>query len=301
MSAPRWAAARVATPSERLIEAALSLCGGLSVLTTLAILWVLTSETLRFFAAVPLRRFLGDTAWTPLFADARFGIWPLLSGTLLTSAIACAVAVPLGLMAAIYLSEFARPRERAVLKPLVELLAGVPTVVYGCLALAFLSPLLQQVVPGLAGFNALSPGIVMGIMIVPVVLSLSEDALAAVPWSTREAAYALGARKLPTLFRVVLPAARSGIAAAVVLAVSRALGETMIVTIAAGQQPRLTLDPRVPIETMTAYIVQVSQGDAPAGSLAHQTLFVVGAVLFGFTLVMNLLGQRLSAGARRAG
>lgn len=301
MSAPRWAQGEAAPLTERAVEGALLLCGAVSILTTLGILWVLVSETVQFFGEVPLTRFLGETEWTPLFADAHFGIWPLLAGTLLTSAIASAVALPLGLMSAVYLSEFAHPRVRTVLKPMVEVLAGVPTVVYGYFALTFLSPLLQQVVPDLAGFNALSPGIVMGIMIVPVVLSLSEDAIYAVPRSLREGAYALGASKLPTIFRVVLPAARSGISAAIVLAVSRAIGETMIVTIAAGQQPRLTLDPRVPVETMTAYIVQVSQGDTPTGTLEYRTIFAVGATLFCFTFVMNLIGQRLAAQARRAG
>lgn len=301
MSAPRWTEGRAAPLAERAVELGLLLCGVVSLATTAGILWVLASNTLQFFREVPLARFLGETEWTPLFADAHFGIWPLLSGTLLTSAIASAVALPLGLVAAIYLSEFASHRLRAVLKPMIELLAGVPTVVYGYFALTFLSPALQQVVPDLAGFNALSPGIVMGIMIVPIVLSLSEDAIYAVPSSLREAAYALGASKLPIIFRIVLPAARSGIAAAVVLAVSRAIGETMIVTIAAGQQPRLTLDPRVPVETMTAYIVQVSQGDTPAGTLEHRTIFAVGAALFCFTFVMNLVGQRLAAQARRAG
>src|SRR5690606_23611666 len=200
---------------------------------------------------------------------------PLVAGTLLTSAIAIAVALPFGLLAAIYLSELASPRARRILKPTLELLAGVPTIVYGTFALVFVTPLLQRVVPDLAGFNALSPGIVMGFMIMPMISSLAEDALYAVPGSLREASYALGSSKLPTIFRVVLPSATSGIAAAVTLAISRAIGETMVVTIAAGQQPNLTLDPRVPIETMTAYIVSISKGDTPTGTLEYQTIFAV--------------------------
>ncbi|MEL6345652.1 MAG: phosphate ABC transporter permease subunit PstC [Myxococcota bacterium] len=301
MSAPHWASGDQSPLSERVVERLLLLCGVISILTTFGILWVLVSETFAFFSEVSIFRFFGETEWTPLYADQHFGIWPLLSGTFLTSAIASAVALPLGLLGAIYLSEFATDRTRQVLKPLIELLAGVPTVVYGYFALIFLSPVLQQIVPGLSGFNALSPGIVMGVMIVPIVLSLSEDAIHAVPRSLREGAYALGASKLPTIFGVVLPAARSGIAAAIILAISRAIGETMIVTIAAGQQPRLTLDPRVPIETMTAYIVQVSMGDTPTGTLEYRTIFAVGSTLFVFTLIMNLIGQRLVVNARRAG
>lgn len=301
MSKTPWASGDQSPLLEKIVERLLLLCGTISILTTFGILWVLASETAAFFAEVPLTRFLGELEWTPLYANKHFGIWPLLSGTFLTSAIASAVALPLGLLGAVYLSEFASPRFRAILKPLVELLAGVPSVVYGYFALIFLSPLLQSFIPGLAGFNALSPGIVMGVMIVPIVLSLSEDAIYAVPQSLREGAYALGASKLPTIFRVVLPAARSGIAAAIILAISRAIGETMIVTIAAGQQPRLTLDPRVPIETMTAYIVQVSMGDTPTGTLEYRTIFAVGSTLFVFTFIMNFIGQRLVASARRAG
>jgi len=254
-----------------------------------------------FFAEVPISRLFLDTEWTPLFADQHFGIWPLVAGTLLTTAIAIAVALPLGLLAAVYLSEFASERLRRALKPALETLAGVPTIVFGYFALVAVTPLLQGVVPGLASFNALSAGLVMGLMIIPVISSLSEDAIYAVPRSQREAAFALGARRLPTIFRVVLPQAFSGIAAAVLLAVSRAVGETMIVAIAAGQQPRLTLDPRVPIETMTAYIVQVSMGDVPAGTLEYRTIFAVGTLLFLMTLGFNALGLHFARGARRAG
>jgi phosphate transport system permease protein len=279
--------------SERLAARLLFACGAVSVLSTAGIVAVLLGESVAFFRDVSLVRFLGDTQWTPLFADQHFGIWPLLSGTLLTTAIAIAVAVPLGLLAAIHLAEFSGPKSRKLLKPALELLAGVPTVVYGYFALTFVTPVLQRVVPGLAGFNALSPGIVMGIMIVPIVASLSDDAISAVPASLREGAYALGAGKLATILRVTLPSAFSGIAASVILGLSRAIGETMIVAIAAGQQPRLTLDPRVPIETMTAYIVQVSLGDTPTGTLEYRTIFAVGLSLFLMTLMLNVASHRL--------
>jgi phosphate transport system permease protein len=279
--------------SERIIAAVLFACGVVSVLTTAGIVLVLLSRTLNFFREVSLLDFLGDTQWTPLFAEKRFGIWPLVSGTLLTSVIAIGTALPLGLLAAIYLSEFARERVRRVLKPALEVLAGIPTVVYGYFALTFVTPLLQTFIPGLAGFNALGPGLVMGIMILPVIASLSEDAIYAVPASLREGAFALGGGKLPTIFRVVLPTAYSGIGASVILGMSRAVGETMIVAIAAGQQPRLTLDPRVPVETMTAYIVQVSLGDTPTGTIEYHTIFAVGTSLFLFTLALNLLAYRL--------
>ena len=279
---------------ERIIEVGLAGCGGLSIFITGGIILVLSVEAFEFFSEVSLGDFLGSTEWTPLFADKKFGVWPLVSGTLLTSVIAMAVAVPFGLLAAIYLSEFAQDRTRAVLKPALEVLAGVPTIVYGYFALVVVTPILQEVFPNLSGFNALSPGIVMGIMIIPMVSSLSEDALHAVPMSLREGAWALGASRLSTIFRVVLPAAGSGIMASTVLAVSRAVGETMIVAIAAGQQPRFTFDPTVPVETMTAYIVQVSMGDTPTGTLEYRTIFAVGVTLFAMTMVMNLLARRLS-------
>ena len=280
--------------TERLIEMSLLGCGGLSIFTTVGIIGVLAMETLAFFREVSVAQFLGDTQWTPLFADKHFGIWPLVSGTVLTSAIAIGVALPFGLLAAIYLSEFARDRTRRVIKPALEILAGVPTIVYGYFALILLTPLLQGVVPDLAGFNSLSAGIIMGVMIIPMISSLAEDALYAVPTGFREGAYALGATRLKTIFQVVLPSAFSGIAAAVILAISRAVGETMIVAIAAGQQPRLTADPRVPIETMTAYIVQISMGDTPTGTLEYSSIYVVGASLFVATFVMNLFSQKLA-------
>lgn len=285
---------RSAALPERAIEVALLGCGVISIAVTAGILGVLLFETIEFFAEVSLADFFGDTRWTPLFADKHFGIWPLITGTLLTSAIAIAVALPFGLLAAIYLAEFANPRTRRILKPTLEVLAGIPTIVYGYFALVFLTPILQLVVPGLSGFNALSPGIIMGIMIIPMISSLSEDALYAIPDSLREGAYALGAGKLPTIFRVVLPAARSGIIAALVLAISRAIGETMIVTIAAGQQPNFTLDPRVPIETMTAFIISISKGDTPTGTLEFRTIFAVGSMLFLMTFAMNILGHRMA-------
>ena len=285
--------ARAVPWRERLVEAGLLACGVISVLTTIGIISSLAFETIAFFGEVSIAQFLGDTQWTPLFADKHFGIWPLVAGTVLTSTIAIGVALPLGLMAAIYLSEFAQDRVRRVLKPALEILAGIPTIVYGYFALIFVTPILQKIIPGLAGFNSLGPGIVMGIMIIPMISSLGEDALYAVPSTLRESAYALGAGRLPTIFRVVLPSAVSGIGASVILAISRAIGETMIVAIAAGQQPRLTADPRVPVQTMTAYIVQVSMGDTPTGTLEYRTIFVVGAALFVMTFCMNVASIRL--------
>lgn len=279
---------------ERIIEWSLLACGLISVVTTAAIIGVLLWETIAFFSEVSILDFFGDTQWTPLFADKHFGIWPLVAGTLLTATIAIGVALPFGLLAAIYLAEFARPGVRKVVKPALELLAGVPTIVYGYFALVALTPLLQKVIPNLSGFNAISPGIAMGVMIIPMISSLSEDAIHAVPRSMREGAYALGAGRLKTIFKVVLPTALSGIAASVVLAISRAVGETMIVAIAAGQQPRLTADPRVPVETMTAYIVQVGLGDTPTGTIEYKTIFAVGTMLFAITFAINLISQRLA-------
>jgi phosphate transport system permease protein len=280
---------------ERLIETLLFVCAALSVGTTAGIIGVLAFETAAFFRDVPVLDFLTGTEWTPLFATQRFGVLPLVLGTLLVSAIAMAVAVPTGLLSAIYLSEYAPDGVRRVVKPVLEILAGVPTVVYGFFALTFVTPLLQRVVPGLSGFNALSPGIVMGLMILPLVSSLAEDAMRAVPSGLREAAYALGATRMQTAVHVVVPAAFSGITAAFILAASRAIGETMIVAIAAGQQPRLTANPLVPIETMTAYIVQVSLGDTPQGTLEYRTIFAVGMLLFLMTLVLNLVSGWLRA------
>jgi phosphate transport system permease protein len=278
---------------EGILHLILFLCGSLSVLTTLGIVGVLIFETVEFFREVSFVSFFFDTQWTPLFADKHFGIWPLMAGTVLTSTIAVLIAIPVGLLSAIYLSEYASAGVRGAIKPTLEVLAGVPTVVYGYFALLFVTPLLQRIIPGMSGFNALSAGIVMGIMIIPMVSSLSEDAMYAVPNSLREAAYALGASRLQVNLRVVVPAAFSGIAASFLLAVSRAVGETMIVAIAAGQQPRLTMNPLVPVETMTAYIVQVSLGDTPTGTLEYRTIFAVGMMLFLSTLILNLFSQWL--------
>lgn len=275
---------------ERVIEFVLLTAALVAVATTVGIVFILVKESLSFFARVPLWDFLTDTQWTPLFSDAHFGIVVLLTGTLVSSAIALAVAIPLGTIIAIYLSEFASERVREVWKPVLELLAGVPTIIYGYFALFFLTPILQTLIPGLPGFNVLSAGLVMGIMIVPYISSISEDAMRAVPMSLREGSYAMGATRLQTALRVVVPAAFSGIAAAYILGISRAVGETMIVAVAAGMQPNLTLDPTEPAATITAYIVQVAKGDLPVGSIGYQTIFAAGLTLFLVTLVFNLAG-----------
>lgn len=272
---------------EKIIEGILLLSAAVSILTTIGILWVLISESSVFFTKVPLSDFLFDTQWTPLFADKHFGILPLVSGTVLTSFIAIAVALPVGLTIAVYLNEYAPKGFRKFIKPILEVLAAIPTVVYGYFALMVITPFLQQIFPQMAGFNALSPGIVMGIMIIPMISSLSEDALYAVPKSLREASYGIGATRFQTSFRVLIPAASSGIIVSVILAISRAVGETMIVAIAAGQQPRLTLNPFVPVETITTYIVQVSLGDVVQGSLEYQTIFAAGIALFLLTFLLN--------------
>jgi phosphate transport system permease protein len=274
---------------EFLIERTLLACAAGSVLITAGIIGVLLFETVAFFREVPVTDFLFGTVWTPLFYDPQFGVLPLIGGTILVSAIAMVVAMPAGLLSAIYLSEYAPAKVRRIVKPVLEILAGVPTVVFGYFALLFVTPLLQRFIPGLALFNALSPGLVMGIMILPLVSSLSEDALHAVPTGLREGAYALGATRMQAALRVVVPAAFSGISASFILAMSRAIGETMIVAIAAGQQPRLTANPLQPVETMTAYIVQVSMGDMPTGSLGYRTIFAVGMLLFLMTFALNLI------------
>lgn len=278
---------------EALIERLLQLCSLLSIFTTLGIILVLAFETVAFFKEVSLFDFLTDTQWTPLFLKKHFGILPLLCGTFLTTAIALLVAVPIGLISAIYLSEYASLGLRNILKPAVEVLAAVPTIVYGYFALFFLTPFLKTFIPGISGMNALSAGIVMGIMIVPLVCSLSEDAMRAVPMGLREGAFALGSTRLQTSVKVVVPAAFSGITAAFILAISRAIGETMIVAIAAGLQPRLTLNPLVPIETITAFIVQVSLGDTPHGTLEYRTIFACGMTLFILTFIFNAISFRL--------
>ena len=264
-----------------------------AIFTTLGIIGMLFFESFLFFRKVNVLPFLTDTQWTPLFYEQHFGILPLLCGTLLTTGIAVLVAAPLGILIAIFLSEYATPRTRNICKPILEVLAGVPTVVYGYFALLFVTPLLKRVIPSLAGFNALSPGIVMGIMILPLVSSLSEDAMHAVPQSLREAGYALGSTKFEVATKIVFPAAFSGVTASFILALSRAIGETMLVTIAAGSMPQLTLNPLVPVMTMTAFIATVSLGDVPAGTLEYQTIFAVGLVLFLFTFFLNLIARRL--------
>jgi phosphate transport system permease protein len=273
---------------EGVVKGILLLAAIIGVLTTFGIVAALIADTIRFFQRVSIFEFLTDRQWTPLFADQHFGIGPLVIATLLTSFIALLVAVPLGLMSAIYLSEFAPPRVRDVLKPVLEVLAGIPTVVYGFFALTFVTPVIQDVLPQTSTFNSLSAGLVMGVMILPVVASLSEDAMTSVPRSLREGAYGLGATRFEVATKVVVPAALSGIVAALVLGLSRAVGETMIVAIAAGQNPTLTLNPLVPVETMTAYIVQVSLGDTPYGSLSYLTVFAVGMALFVMTIMMNI-------------
>lgn len=278
---------------EFLIERLLFVCAAASVLVTAGIIGVLLFETLGFFREVPITDFLFGTVWTPLFSDRQFGVLPLVAGTMLVSAIAMLFALPLGVLAAIYLSEYAPSRVRRIVKPVLEILAGIPTVVYGYFALLYVTPLLQQIFPSMSAFNALSPGLVMGIMILPLVSSMSEDALHAVPNGLREGAYALGATRMQAALRVVVPAAFSGISASFILAASRAIGETMIVAIAAGQQPKMTLNPLESVETMTAYIVQVSLGDSPSGSLQYRTIFAVGMLLFLMTFALNLISNWL--------
>jgi len=278
---------------ELIIERSLFSSALITILVTIGIILVLAAETFRFFSEVSIVDFVTDTQWTPLFTEKHFGILPLLSGTLLTSFIAILVALPIGLSISIYLSEYAPKGFRKTIKPLLELLAAVPTVVYGFFALIVVTPFLQGIYPGLSGFNSLSAGIVMGIMIIPYISSLSEDALHAVPNTLREASFGMGATRLQTAFKVMVPAASSGIIVSIILAISRAIGETMIVAIAAGQQPRLTLDPTVPIETITAYIVQVSLGDVQHGSLEYRTIFAAGITLFIFTFLLNTLSYKI--------
>ena len=265
-------------------------CATLSILTTVAILVTLIYQASSFFFEVSLWEFLTGTRWTPILKPRAYGVLPLVSGTLLVTLIAAAVALPIGLMTAIFLSEYAPDKIRRIIKPILEILAGIPTVVYGYFALTFVTPLLQGVFDNLIIFNALSAGLVMGVMIIPMVSSLSEDAMMSVPRSLREAAYALGATRYEVSLRVIVPAALSGIIAAFILALSRAIGETMLVTIAAGATPRMSFDPMESIQTMTAYIVQLSLGEAPVGFLEYNTIFAVGLLLFAITFVMNLLG-----------
>ena len=285
---------------ERAIEGVLFLAALVSVFTTIGIVYVLVKESVVFFTQVPLWDFLTDTQWTPLFDDAHFGIMVLLSGTLTSSFVALSIAIPLGTVIAIYLSEFAPFSVREVAKPFLELLGGVPTIVYGYFALLFVTPLLQNIYPGLPGFNILSAGIVMGIMIIPYVSSISEDAMRAVPMSLREGSYAMGATRYQTATRVVVPAAFSGIASAYILGISRAVGETMILAVAAGMQPNLTFNPLEPAASITAYIVQVALGDLPHGSIGYQTIFAAGLTLMLLTLLFNIAGHVLRRRFREA-
>ena len=285
---------------EKVIEMVLLLAACVSVFTTVGIVYVLLRESLDFFSHVPLWDFLTDSQWTPLFSDAHFGITVLLSGTLTSSAVALCIAIPLGTIIAIYLSEFAGHKTRETLKPTLELLSGVPTIIYGYFALLFVTPLLQKIFPELPGFNVLSAGLVMGIMIIPYVSSLSEDAMRAVPMSLREGSYAMGATRFQTAVKVVVPAALSGIASAYILGVSRAVGETMILAVAAGMQPNLTFNPMEPAATITSYIVQVALGDLPHGSVGYQTIFAAGLTLMVITLGFNLLGHWMRRRFREA-
>lgn len=288
----RRRADRIRRARETLIVALLFTSALISIATTAGILYTLSIETFHFFQRVSLIDFLTDTQWTPLFTEKHYGIWPLAVATIIVSTIAMFVALPLGLLAAIGLSEYLSNRTARIIKPILEILAGIPTVVYGYFALLFVTPVLRRLIPQLEVFNALSAGLVMGIMILPLVASLSEDAMRAVPHSLREGAYALGATKLEVIWRVVIPSSLSGIVAAFILAISRAIGETMIVAVAMGQVPRLTFNPLVAMEAMTAYIVQVSLGDTPHGTLEYQTIFAVGTTLFLITMSLNLLSYR---------
>jgi phosphate transport system permease protein len=285
---------------DRMVEVLLLAAGLVAVFTTVAIVAILLIESSAFFQHVSLSEFLTDTMWTPLFADAHYGILPLVAGTLTTTAVALLVAVPVGTIIAIYLSEFAPHHVRETVKPILELLGAVPTVVYGYFALMTVTPLLQKLLPELPGFNMLSAGLVIGLMIVPYVSSVSEDAMRAVPRYMREGSYAMGATRLQTALRVVVPGAFSGLAAAFILGISRAVGETMVVAIAAGMQPNFTFDPREQAATITAYIVQVSLGDLPHGSIGYQSIFAAGLVLMLITLVFNVVGFSLTRRFREA-
>jgi phosphate transport system permease protein len=280
--------------NEFIVPKLLFICAITSVLVTLGIIYTLLKETIFFFGQVSIIEFLTNPSWTPLFEPQNFGILPLVSGSVLIAVIASLVAMPIGLASAIYLSEYAPDRVRRIIKPILEVLAGIPTIVYGFFALSLVTPFLRIFFPELGFFNALSGGIVVGIMIIPMIASLSEDAMTAVPRSIKEGAYALGATRLEVALKIVVPAALSGIIASFVLAISRAIGETMIVTIAAGAMPNLTFNPLEPVQTLTAYIVQVSLGDTPFGSIAYYTIYAVGMTLFIITFVMNLIAGWIS-------
>ncbi len=300
VSSQRLAQRRARMLKERAIEAVLFLAALVSVFTTIGIVYILVKESVVFFQNVSIVRFLTETQWTPLFDDQKFGIIVLLSGTLTSSAVALSISIPLGTIIAIYLSEFAPFKVREIAKPFLELLGGVPTIVYGFFALLFVTPILQWFYPELPGFNLLAAGIVMGIMIIPYVSSISEDAMRAVPMNLREGSYAMGATRFQTAVKVVVPAAFSGIASAYILGISRAVGETMILAVAAGMQPNLTFNPLEPAATITAFIVQVALGDLPHGSIGYQTIFAAGLTLMLFTLACNVAGHLLRKRFREA-
>ena len=278
---------------EDVVKVALALCAFVSVATTVGIVVALFVPAIEFFREISIVDFLTGTDWAPLFEPPAFGVLPLIAGTLLVTGCACLVCIPFGLGSAIYLSEYARPRTRKYLKPALEVLAGIPTVVYGYFALTFVTPLLQDIGVGVGVFSALSAGLVMGVMLLPTVASVSEDSMSAVPRDLRDGAYALGSTRLHVSTRIVVPAAISGIIASFVLAISRAVGETMIVLIAAGGQPNWTWNPLDAVQTMTAFIAATGQGDVPTGSIEYKTIFAVGATLFVMTFVMNLFAIRL--------
>ena len=300
LSKGAFASLRYRKTRDRIVELVLLCSALIAVFTTVAIVLVLLVESAGFFKHVSIVDFLTDTMWTPLFADAHYGILPLVAGTVTTTMVALLVAVPLGTTIAIYLSEFAPHHVRETVKPVLELLGAVPTVVYGYFALTMVTPVLQWFMPDLPGFNMLSAGLVIGLMIVPYVSSVSEDAMRAVPRYMREGSYAMGATRLQTALRVVVPGAFSGLAAAFILGISRAVGETMVVAIAAGMQPNFTFDPRQPAATITAYIVQVSLGDLPHGSIGYQSIFAAGLVLMFITLIFNIIGFSLTRKFREA-
>lgn len=278
---------------ERAIERLLSLSSYVSILTSALIFLIFFIESIDFFREVSIVEFFTETRWAPLFKPQHFGVLPLVAGTFLTSAIACIFAIPIGLLTAIYLSQYANKTFRNIVKPVLEVLVGIPTVVYGYFALVLLTPALKQILPQTKVFNALSAGLIMGVMILPIIASLSEDAMTAVPKNLKEGALAIGATKFETTIKVIIPAASSGIIASFILALSRAIGETMIVAIAAGASPNLTLNPLESVQTMTAYIAQVSLGDTPFGSIEYKTIFAVGFLLFLFTLTLNIIGKAL--------
>ena len=283
----------------RIVPLLLKIIASVSIVTTLGIIFTLANETLMFFQKIPLLSFLTGKEWLPFFEDPKFGILPLICGTFLVTAIAMFVAIPIGLACAVFLSEYASNGARKVLKPMLELLAGIPTIVYGFFALTVVTPLLQRIIPDLQFFNAISPGIVIGLMMIPTIASLSEDAMRAVAKGTKEASLALGATRFEMVKQVVFPSAFTGIMAAIILAASRAIGETMIVVIAAGSTPNVSLDPTHSIQTLTAYIVQVSLGDAPHGTITYYSMYAVGATLFLFTFIMNIISQSIMRRFRR--